>query len=595
MKKRLIIISCSATVLLALLLGILIHSFSTSQNVLSQNGENSFSKDVSFSCEPSGIILASCGEKITFKAKGISGAKLTLRLGSNKHEMSETKLKDGTSEYKVKVKMPKSQIEIETIGKAVYIATYQGQSYSFDGAQIIYTSAKETVSQTQSKGESFEQNTTLKAENFVSAADTQNQNQTSSVTQSSSTQQSSQYNFSSSNQMCVVTADSADTWPLGDSDAFVPTSTPLIKGTMDFVTGESEIYDSEEGEMRYFYSLSSGMRVQKKSVSLLSQSSPGDNAISVSSSYCQNGEMIISLSESWKVPYSFSYSPQQYYTAYKKNYNVSSFTAQQVSFTFYHTTSAVGTFDTQGSDAVSSASWSVNTLSKTATLTLTLKRAGGYYGHSLNYDANGTLVITIHNKPPQTLSGAVIIVDPGHGGTDSGAVGFSGAIKESQINFATAAYLKNELESRGATVYMTRYDDVKVTLDERKSMIYSVRPDLYISLHSDGSESKTPFGTSAYYFKPMSQALAKNIYENILSVYSTYMYPSQSDKVSSASRGCKFHPFSVTRVEDCPSVLIELGYVTNDEECQKLADAQTQQKLACAIADGTQQYLASLS
>lgn len=592
MKKRLIIISCTAAALLLLVIAVAIHSFHSTENVLSQNSGSAKVEDVVYSCEPSGVVLASSGEKITFKAKGISGAKFSLRLGSNKHSMSETKLKYGTSEYKVKVKMPKSQIEIETIGKAVIIAVYGGESYSFDSAQIIFSSEKETVSQTKGESVSVEQSSTLKAENFVSTAE--NQTHPGSAAEFSSTQPSVQYNPFSSAQMCVVTANSADTWPLGDSDAFVPTSTPLVKGTMDYVTGESELYDSEEGEMRYFYSLASGMRVQKKAVSLLNQSSPEDNSISVLSSYCQNGEMHISFSQKWKVPYSFSYAPQQYYSAYKKNYNVSSFTAQTISFTFFHTTSAFGTFDTLGSDAIASASWSVNTAAKTATLTMNLKRAGGYYGHSLSYDANGNLVLTIANKPPQTLSGAVVIVDPGHGGTDSGAVGFGGAVKESQINFATAAYLKNELERRGATVYMTRYDDVKVSLDERKSMIYSVKPDLFISLHSDGSESKTPFGTSAYYFKPMSQALAKNIYDNILSFYGSYMYPSQSDKLASASRGCKFHPFSVTRVEDCPSVLIELGYMTNDEECRKLAESLTQQKLAEAIANGTASYLASL-
>ena len=69
------------------------------------------------------------------------------------------------------------------------------------------------------------------------------------------------------------------------------------------------------------------------------------------------------------------------------------------------------------------------------------------------------------------------------------------------------------------------------------------------------------------------------------------LYYGQSDLYDVIADGTLYYPFSVARIEDCPSVLIETGYITNDNECMKLIDASNQQKLAAAIANGIEQSM----
>jgi N-acetylmuramoyl-L-alanine amidase len=77
----------------------------------------------------------------------------------------------------------------------------------------------------------------------------------------------------------------------------------------------------------------------------------------------------------------------------------------------------------------------------------------------------------------------------------------------------------------------------------------------------------------------------------MLAVFKNNLYYGQSDLYDDVADGSIYYPFSVTRLEDCPSVLIETGYVTNDSECLKLIDTTNQQKLAAAIAQGVENSL----
>ena len=90
----------------------------------------------------------------------------------------------------------------------------------------------------------------------------------------------------------------------------------------------------------------------------------------------------------------------------------------------------------------------------------------------------------------------------------------------------------------------------------------------------------------------MSKPLAKSIYDELVAAWQS-LYASSPERQSRVSRGCDFHPFSVTRIEDCPSVLIETGYVTNNEECAVMADTASREKLAAAIANGIESFILS--
>ena len=138
---------------------------------------------------------------------------------------------------------------------------------------------------------------------------------------------------------------------------------------------------------------------------------------------------------------------------------------------------------------------------------------------------------------------------------------------------------------------MTRGGDTTVGLEERKATVRSLKPDLFISIHCNGSTDKSKTGTSVYYYKPFSYKLANNIYNQLLSVFRNNLYYGQSSLYDELADGTVYYPFSVARLEDCPSVLIETGYITNDNECLKLIDAANQQKLANAIAAGVESSL----
>ena len=85
----------------------------------------------------------------------------------------------------------------------------------------------------------------------------------------------------------------------------------------------------------------------------------------------------------------------------------------------------------------------------------------------------------------------------------------------------------------------------------------------------------------------------QTIYKELLSVYKSDIYAGSVELYDEIADGTIFYPFSVTRVEECPSVLIEVGFMTNDDECRKLIDSENQRKFGQAIADGIEQTILS--
>lgn len=539
------------------------------------------------SVSPADEVYVSPKEKVRFTVIAYSKADVTVRIGTKRYDAKPADTEtEGYTAFTVRVTMPSTREEIQAIGAVSVLAICGESSLQVQGPSVY-------------PADEMKQTTTIKptelyAGNYVpdlpedafeyTTIPSVNRNPSASST----TTPAVQSDFTG-NQMCVVTKSFADTWPLiaGD-DTYVPYYTPLVYGTMDYVTAASEAYNEDDGEMVYFYELSSGRKVKRENVQLISQQNLPSNTISVVSSSADNGTLKIRLRTSWKVPYAFTYNPQNYYSAYGKLYNVTGFTANYLQMTFYHTSSASGNIDTSGSNVISSAYWNVS--GNTATLTMPLRFQGQYYGYSVEYDNEGCMVITIHNKP-QTLRGSVILLDPGHGGKDSGALGLAGGVYESNVNYALAYYTKISLESKGATVYMTRGGDTAVELEERKTMVRSLKPDLFVSIHCNGHTDKTKIGTSVYYYKPFSFRLANSIYNQLLAVFKNNLYYGQSSLYDDIADGTVYYPFSVARLEDCPAVLIETGYITNDNECLKLIDTSNQQKLAGAIATGIEAAL----
>lgn len=592
LRNILIIVITVTAVAIAGFLAVKFMGKSPSEDVLATektyaSDEEMYMDNLIDSVSPDDEIYVSPKEKILISVVAYSKAEVSVRVGTKRYDAKPADADaDGYTAFTVKVTMPKTEEEILALGTISVTAICGENSLQMSGASVY---PAEKVSQTTTQT-----TTTLSAGNYVPNLPDDAYEFTTLPSQNSPsvvpTTTSHVSTEITGNQMCIVTNSFADTWPLiaGD-DTYVPYYTPLINGTMDYVTVASEAYNEDDNEMVYFYELSSGRKVKRDAVQLVPSQNFQKNNISVVSATAQGGTLTIKLRTDWKVPYAFTYNPQNYYSAYGKKYNVTGFTADYLQMTFYHTASATGNIDTSGSDIISSAYW--NTDGNTATLTMPLRFAGKYYGYSIEYDQNGYMTVTIHNKP-QTLSGSVILLDPGHGGDDPGALGLSGGVYESNVNYALAYYTKLALESKGATVYMTRGGDTNVELETRKAMVRSLKPDLFISIHCNGSTDKNKIGTAVYYYKPFSFSLASNIYNQLLAVFKNNLYYGQSDLYDDIADGAIYYPFSVTRLEDCPSVLIETGYVTNDNECLKLIDVNNQQKLATAIAQGVESSLA---
>jgi N-acetylmuramoyl-L-alanine amidase len=386
------------------------------------------------------------------------------------------------------------------------------------------------------------------------------------------------------NQMAVVTAENADTKPLNAESDYVPYYPALAKGTMDFVVGESSSTDEDEGITYYYYDLASGLKVKRDSVVLQTATSMPENHLKVNSVYCNGSQLTVRLQTDWKVPYVADFKNQYYYSAHGFLFNVTDFSSTGLSITFNYTTMATGDIDCRASDIVSAAEFSVSPQNKTATLNFSFRQQGVYYGYEFYYEGSEA-VITIKSKP-KALSGSVVVLDPGHGKKSCGTTGLSEAVKESDINILVAYQVKTALEQQGVTVYMTRYGDEDITLEGRKLFARTVKPDLFVSLHCDGSENKESIGPSTFYYKPFSMALASNIYYELLAVYRNSLYADNPGAYDELSRGVKYYPFSVTRLDECPSTLVEMGFLTNDAECYMLTRTENQQLIGQAIARG---------
>ncbi len=543
---------------------------------------------------PGESVTVQPGEKITVTVIAYTGAEITVKLGTKEYKAKcEQGVPAGYAAFTAKIQMPKTREQVESLGMISVIGSVGEKTVQQKGA-MIYCGEEMTTTITQPTQEN-ETTTAIQLGNFVQELINDRYEYTvpyttKPYTPPTTVPYNSIYETVTGNVMCIVTEPYADTRPLVyNDDTYAPSYSTLVQGTMDYVTAKSSAFNSDENETVYFYELASGRKVKCEHVQLTS-ANVGNNTLSVVSSSAENGTLTLRLKTDWKVPYAITHAPQNYYSAYGSKYNINTFNANYVQIDFYHTASVSGNVNVKGSDMVSSASWNVSHNENKASLYMPLTSTGKYYGTSVEYDAEGYMVIRIHNKP-QTLQGAVILLDPGHGGDDPGALGIGEQVHESDINLAVAYATRDALRAKGATVYMTRQGNESLSLDERKNIAQSAEPDLFVSIHSNGSENKNAIGTAVYYYKGFSQPLANNIYGEMIKVFKNNLYYGQQELYDDLSDGARYYPFAVTRLEDCPSVLIETGYVTNDTECYKLIQSSTHQLFGQAIANGIEKTL----
>jgi N-acetylmuramoyl-L-alanine amidase len=176
------------------------------------------------------------------------------------------------------------------------------------------------------------------------------------------------------------------------------------------------------------------------------------------------------------------------------------------------------------------------------------------------------------------LAGALIVIDPGHGGPDRGEISVTGAT-ESEICWRLAQRLADRLVSAGARVRFTRREPDGPTSSERAALANDVDADLFLSLHLNHTSEPTAEGSSTFYFggSRSGEALAEKI---------------QSELTSLGLRDCRSHAqsYTILRETRMPAVMIEPVFITNDDEAKRLQDPEFLADVADAIVAGVHRY-----
>jgi N-acetylmuramoyl-L-alanine amidase len=200
---------------------------------------------------------------------------------------------------------------------------------------------------------------------------------------------------------------------------------------------------------------------------------------------------------------------------------------------------------------------------------------------SVRYNNNMVTGVVYPSKP---LSGIKILLDPGHGGAETGSVGPTG-YPEKAVNLVVSKLVQEQLLARGATVYMTREDDREVSLQERVAMIDKLKPAIAISIHynalPDGGDAMNTQGIGAFWYNTQAHSLAMFLHNYLV------------QELGRPSYGVFWNNLALTRPHTTPSVLLELGFMINPEEFEWVVSPQEQQKLAEAIADGITEWFGS--
>lgn len=190
-----------------------------------------------------------------------------------------------------------------------------------------------------------------------------------------------------------------------------------------------------------------------------------------------------------------------------------------------------------------------------------------------------------------------VLIDPGHGGFDPGKVGVNDKL-EKEINLAIALKLKTFLEQNDVKVILTREADVglyaetdsnkkRVDLRNRVNLVEQVKPDLMLSIHQNSFPSGSETGAQVFYYgtSEESQKLATLLQEQMKKTLDP------NNRRSAKSNNSYF----IIKNTSCPAVIIECGFLSNYEECNKLSDENYQEKVAYSIHLGTLQYLNTAS
>lgn len=156
-----------------------------------------------------------------------------------------------------------------------------------------------------------------------------------------------------------------------------------------------------------------------------------------------------------------------------------------------------------------------------------------------------------------------IVIDVGHGGKDSGTIGINGIQeKDVVLNIANAILKLNKELDKPLDIYLTRYSDTLISLSDRTKLAKALKADLFVSLHCNHSDNPNARGVEVY----VADAISEYSYDATLFAYQ--FQEALKRQLGFESRGVKFAKFQVLNgtIDYCPSVLLELGFLSNRNE-----------------------------
>ena len=221
----------------------------------------------------------------------------------------------------------------------------------------------------------------------------------------------------------------------------------------------------------------------------------------------------------------------------------------------------------------------------------------------------------------------IIVLDPGHGGRDPGAIGYSG-VYEKNITLAMAKELKILLEDNGYKVHLTRTTDIFIPLRDRVRTARKHKADLFISIHADSTYNRRAKGLSVFTLSETAsdkeaEALAerenkadvidgldlgehsKEVSDILLNLaqretmnrsseFATFMVKEMKNAVNLVNNTHQFAGFAVLKAPDVPSVLLEMGYLSNATEERLLKQADYRRRLGVSTKNAIDKYFENM-
>ena len=190
--------------------------------------------------------------------------------------------------------------------------------------------------------------------------------------------------------------------------------------------------------------------------------------------------------------------------------------------------------------------------------------------------------IALANLPNVRKNKFYVVIDPGHGGPDSGAIGIGG-LRETDVVLDVSKIVTNILNKKGVKVKMTRTNEIDLDLGPRVSMANNTKADIFVSIHANASVGKKRNinGLETFYYSGWKgRLLAEKIQKQIIKV-----------SPGSPDRGVRRGSYFVIKQTNMPAVLVEIGFVTGKLDGSRLSKDMHRERVAYAIARGILEYL----